>query len=140
MPPPAPARAVARGEHGREVGGAERARLAAAAVGGGPPVAGEHPGGPFSGRIRLTAELRAEAGRGDRHRRARGGAAGIVQLGEVGGQGHIVERPAVEPGVEPPQRAGVGAPGVLADGGLDQAARGRRGPADRGLFGVDPDG
>ena len=54
---PAPARAVARGEHGREVGGAERARVAAAAVGGGPPVAGEHPGGPFSGRIRLTGDL-----------------------------------------------------------------------------------
>ena len=33
----------------------------------------------------------------------------------------------VEPGVEPPQRAAVGAAGVLADRGLDQAARGRRG-------------
>ena len=37
------------GEHGREVGGAERWRLAAARLGGGPPVAGEHAGG-FAGR------------------------------------------------------------------------------------------
>ena len=61
-----------------------------------------------------------------------------MQLGEVGGQGHVVELAAIEPGVEPPERAGVGAAGVRADRGLDQAARGRRRPADRGLFGVDP--
>ena len=76
----------------------------------------------------------------NRHRRARRGAAGVAQLGEVGGQGHVVELAAVEPGVEPPQRAGVGAAGVLADGGLDQAPCGRRGPPDRGLCGVDPGG
>ena len=63
-----------------------------------------------------------------------------MQLGEVGGQGHVVELAAVEPSVEPLQRARVGAAGVLADGGLDQAARGRRRPSDRGLVGVDPGG
>ena len=43
----------------------------------------------------------------------------------VGGQGHIVEFASVEPGVEPSQRAGVGAARVRADGGLDQPACGR---------------
>ena len=55
---------------------------------------------------------------------------------EVGGQGHIVERPRVEPGVEPPERPGVGPPGVRADGGLDQPARGLCRAADRGPGGV----
>ena len=59
-----------------------------------------------------------------------------MQLGEVGGQRRVVELAAVEPGVEPPERAGVGPPGVRADGGLDQAARRLRRPPDRGLFGV----
>ena len=63
-----------------------------------------------------------------------------MQLGEVGGQRHIVELAAVEPGVQPPERPGVGPPGIRADGGLDEAARGRRGWPDRGLFGVDPGG
>ena len=63
-----------------------------------------------------------------------------MELGDVGRKTRIVELPPVEPGVEPPERAGVGPPGVRADGGLDQPARGRCWPADRGLFGVDPDG
>ena len=62
----APARPVARGEHGRQVRGAEWAGLAAATVGGRPAVAGEYPGGPLAGRVRLAGELRAEAGRGHR--------------------------------------------------------------------------
>ena len=63
-----------------------------------------------------------------------------MEFGEVGGQGHIVELAPVEPGVEAPQRPGVGSPGVLADGGLNQAARGPRRRPDRGLFRVDPGG
>ena len=59
-----------------------------------------------------------------------------MQLGEVGGQGHVVERPPVEPGVEPPERARVGAARVRADGGLDQAARGLSLAADRSLFAI----
>ena len=39
-------------------------------------------------------------------------------------------------GIEALQRTGVGAAGVLADGGFDEAVRGCRGPSDRGLFGV----
>ena len=31
----------------------------------------------------------------------------LLERREVGGQGHIVERPVGEPGVEPPERAGV---------------------------------
>ena len=64
----------------------------------------------------------------------------VVQLGEVRREGHVVELAAVEPGVEPPERARVGAARVRADGGLDQAARGLCRTADRGLFGVDPGG
>ena len=63
-----------------------------------------------------------------------------MQLGEVGGEAHVVELASVEPGVQPPERAGVRAAGVRADGGLDQAAGGRSRPADRGLFGVGPGG
>ena len=47
-----------------------------------------------------------------------------MQLGEVRREGHVVELAAVEPDVEPPERAGVGPSGVWADGGLDQPARG----------------
>ena len=100
-------RPVARGEHGRQVLGRERAGPTAATVGGRPAVAGEYPGGPLAGRVRLAGELRAEAGRGDRHRGARGGAPRVVEFGEVGGQGRVIEPEAVEPGVELAER-GVG--------------------------------
>ena len=131
---------MARGEHGRQVREPERSRLSSPAIGGGPPVPGEHPGHPLAGGSGLPGELRAEARRGDRHRGARRRPAGGVELGEVGGQGHIMELASVEPGVEPPERAGVGPPRVRADRGLDQAARGRRRPPDRGRFGVGPGG
>ena len=42
-----------------------------------------------------------------------------------GGQGRVIELPAGEPGVELAEGVGVGAAGVGADGGVDQAARGR---------------
>ena len=93
---PAPTRPMARGEHRREVRDPERPRLAPAAITGGPPVAGEHPGRPFTGRNRRTGKLRAEARRGDRHRGARRGAAGVVQLGEVRREGHVVELATVD--------------------------------------------
>ena len=59
-----------------------------------------------------------------------------MQLGEA----RVVELAAVKPSVAAPERAGVGAARVRADGGVDQAARGRRLAADSGLFGVDPGG
>ena len=52
----------------------------------------------IAGRVRLAGELRAEAGRGDRHRGARGGAPRVVELGEVGGQGRVIELLAAAPG------------------------------------------
>ena len=51
-----------------------------------------------------------------------------------------MERPAGEPGVEAAERASIGPPGVRADRGLDQPARGRCRPSDLGLFGVGPGG
>ena len=124
---------MARGEHGRQVRGAERAGLPAAAVAGGSAVAGEYPGGPLAGRVRLAGEAGPEARRGDRHCGAAGGAAGVVELGEVGGQGRVIEPEAGEPGVELAEGAGVGAAGVGADRGVDQASRGRGRRADRGV-------
>ena len=50
----------------------------------------------------------------------------MVQTGRGGSESHIVEIATVEPGVEPPPRPGVGGAGVLADGGLDEPAGGRR--------------
>ena len=130
---PAPARAVACGEYGHQVRGAERAGLAAAAVAGRSAVSGEHPCGLLAGRVRLAGESGPEARRGDRHCGAAGGAAGVVELGEVGGQGCVIEPETAEPAVELAEGAGVGAAGVVTEGGVDQAARGRRGAADRGV-------
>ena len=45
-----------------------------------------------------------------------------VELGEAGGQGRVIEPAAGEPGVELAEGAGVGAAGVGADRGVDQAA------------------
>ena len=94
-PAPAPARAVARGEHARQVRGAERAGPAATTVAGGPAVVGENSGGLLAGGVRLAGKAGSEPRRGNRHRGARGGAAGVVELGEVGGQGRVIELPAV---------------------------------------------
>ena len=48
-------RRVAGSEDGRQVRRPERPRLFLAMVAGGPPVAGEDPGGAFPGRARTTA-------------------------------------------------------------------------------------
>ena len=96
---PAAPRAVAGGEDGGEVRGPERARLTAAAIGGGPPVAGQNPGRPFPGRIGLAGEAGPEARRGHRRRGARRRPALVVELGEVGGEALVVEPAAGEPGV-----------------------------------------
>ena len=91
---------------------------------------GEHPRGLLAGGVGLAGKPGPEPRRGDRHRGARGGAAGVVELGEVGGQGRVIEPEAVGPGVELAEGAGVGAAGVCAHRGVDQAARGRARVAD----------
>ena len=53
-----------------------------------------------------------------------------MELGEVGGQGRVIERAPVELGVELAVGAGVGAAGVVADRGVDQATRRGRRVAD----------
>ena len=55
--------------------------LPAPPISGRPPVPGQDPGRPFAGGGKQPGQLRAEARRGDRHRGARRGAAGVVQLG-----------------------------------------------------------
>ena len=57
----------------------------------------------------------------------------VMELGDVGGEAHVIEQAAVEPSVEAAQGAGVGAVGVCADRGVDQAARGCARRADLGV-------
>ena len=82
---------------------------------------------------RPAGEESPEASRGYRHCGAPGGAGGGAELGEVHGQGCVIEPEATEPGIELAEGAGVGAAGVVAEGGVDQAARGRARPADRAV-------
>ena len=77
----------------------ERPRLSSAAAAG-PPVAGEDPGGAFPGRARLAGEAGPEAGPGHRRRGAGRGSPMVVELGEVGGEGRILEPAVGEPGVD----------------------------------------
>ena len=64
------------------------------------PAEGEDPGGAFPGRARLPGEAGPEARPGHRRRGACRGSPQVVELGEVGGEGRVLEPPAVEPGVE----------------------------------------
>ena len=64
----------------------------------------------------------------------------LLATGEVGGQGRVIGVPAVEPGVELAEGAGVGAAGVCAHRGVDQAARRGRRAADGRSGRVDPGG
>ena len=66
------------------------ARLAPAALTGGPPIAREDPGRSFPGRARLDGEAGAEARRGHRRRRARRRSSLLVEFGEVAGQGRVL--------------------------------------------------
>ena len=60
----AAARPVTGGEDRGQVSRHEGARLAPATAAGGPPVAGEHPGGAFPGRAQLAGEAGPEVRRG----------------------------------------------------------------------------
>ena len=138
----APAGLVAGGEDGVEVRRPERPRLPPAAIAGGPPVAGEDPGRPFSGRARVAVEAgpearrghsrRSEARRGHSRRGARRRPALVVEFGEVGGEGYVLKRATIEPGVEAAERPGVRPVGVRAEGGLGELAGGpHRSPVNR---------
>ena len=137
--PAAPPRQVAGGEHGGQAGESERSRLSSTPIAR--RFAGTRRAPDPSARLQELAHQRASRGSTpwrpaiEALDEAR---AGVVQFGKVGSEVRVVELAAVEPRVEPPQRASVGAAGILADGGLDQAARGRLRPADHGLLGVEP--
>ena len=73
------------------------------------------PGGPgtsLTGGTRHPDEPGAEARGGDRRRGRRGGSPRVVELGEVGGQGRVIEPAAIEPSVDLAEGAGVGAAGT----------------------------
>ena len=84
-------RPVAGGEDGGQVRRPEPPRRPAAAGAGGPPVAGEDPGGAFPGRARLMGEAGPEARRSHHRRGVRRRPALVVELGEVGGEGLVVD-------------------------------------------------
>ena len=69
-------------------------------------------------------EAGPEARRGHHRRGARRRPALVVEFGEVGGEGLVVEPAAGEPGVEPAQSAGV-RPARRVFGEMDAAARRR---------------
>ena len=61
---------------------------------------------------------------GDHHRSGRGRAAGLVKVPKVGGEARVVERSALEPGVELAAGHGVGAAGVGRRRALEEPDRG----------------
>ena len=71
-------------------------------------LSGEQRGRPLAVRNGLAGELRAVERRDDRDRGALRGAIGVVQLGQVAGQGHLAELAASEPSGEPPQACRLG--------------------------------
>ena len=93
------------------------------------------PSVPRRGSARRRAEPRKHAA-ATRRRRARRSSPVVMELGEVRGEGRVLEQPAVEPGVEATERPGVGPAAGRADGARRRAVRRRvqlgRGGAERG--------
>ena len=100
-------------------------------VGGRATVAAQHAGGRFPGGVGLAGELSPKPDGGDGEGGGGGRAALLEHKAEVGGQRGVVNRGGPAPGVQAPQRAGVGPSGVDADRGVGEPARGRRGDGQR---------
>ena len=67
--------------------GGKGERSASAAIGGGAAEPGEDAGGVFSSRVRVVGQAGTEADGGNRQRGGVRGPAGVVEDGQVGGQG-----------------------------------------------------
>ena len=119
------------GENRGEPVRAQRGGLAPAPVGGRAPVAAQHAGGRFPGGGRLAGERGPKPDGGDGEGGGGGRAARLEELAEVDGQRGVVNRGGPPPGVQAPQRAGVGPSGVDAERGVGEPARGRRGDGQR---------
>ena len=119
---------AAGGEDGVALFGGEAARQAAVGRGscgrGGSAEALEGLPGQRTVRRVLVGVVGGAADGGDHESGGRRRAAGLVQAPEIRGQAPVVERPAVEPGAEPSERAGVGVAGVRGDGLLDESGGG----------------
>ena len=113
-------RTVARGKDGRKVVGGKGVGAASAAIGGGAPEACEDAAGRFPGRVRVVGKAGAKPDGGDA--RAPGE---VVEGGQVGGKGRVVQGTTAAPGVELAEGAAVALAGVRTDRGDDQAAGGR---------------
>ena len=119
------------GENRGEPVRAQRGGLAPAPVGGRATVAAQHAGGRFPGGGRLAGELGPKPGGGDGQGGGGGRAARLEELAEVDGQRGVVNRGGPAPGVQAPQRAGVGPSGVDAERGVGELPGGRRGDGQR---------
>ena len=119
---------AAGGQDGVALFGGEAARRAAVGRGscgrGGSAEALEGLPGQRTVRRVLVGVVGGAADGGDHESGGRRRAAGLVQAPEIRGQAPVVERPAVEPGAEPSERAGVGVAGVRGDGLLDESGGG----------------
>ena len=96
------------GENRGEPVRAQRGGLAPAPVGGRATEAAQHAGGRFPGGGRLAGEPGPEPDGGDGEGGGGGRAARLEELAEVDGQRGVVNRGGPAPGVQAPQRAGVG--------------------------------
>ena len=129
-------RPVARGKDGRKVVGGKGVGPASAAIGGGAPETCEDAAGRFSGRVRVVGQAGAKPGGGDGEGGDARAPAGVVEDGQIGGEGRVVQGTTAAPGVELAEGAAVALAGVRTEGGGDKAAggrawRGRRRAGDR---------
>ena len=110
---------VACGKDGGEVVGGEGVGAASAAIGGGAPEACEDAAGRFPGRVRVVRKAGAKADGGDGQGGDARAPAGVVEDGQIGGEGRVVQGTTAAPGVELAEGAAVALAGVRADGGGD---------------------
>ena len=116
---------VARGKDGRKVVSGKGVGAASAAIGGGASEACEDAAGRFPGRVRVVGKAGAKPDGGDGQGGDARAPAEVVEDGQVGGEGRVVQGTTAAPGVELAEGAGVALAGVRTDRGDDQAAGGR---------------
>ena len=87
---PGCSRPVARGKDGRQVVGGKGVGAASAAIGGGAPETCEDAAGRVSGRVRVVGQAGAKPGGGDGEGGDARAPAGVVDDGQIGGEGRVV--------------------------------------------------
>ena len=88
---------------------------ASAAIGGGAPEACEDAAGRFPGRVRVVGKAGAKPDGGDGQGGDARAPAKVVEGGQVGGKGRVVQGPMAAPGVELAEGAAVALAGVRTE-------------------------